>query len=302
MAGNHDVVLILRRDVAGLDDAGDLLLLLQRQDVDHIGSARAAGAFRNLISLDAVNLALVGEEHQVIVGGAGVDLADKVLVPAAHAADAASAAALGLVDIQRLALEVAKVGQGDHALLLRNQVLDVDLALHRGKLGAARVVELLLDLQQLLLDDGADLLLVGQDGVVLGDLGVQLIHLGLDLLALQPCQTAQRHLHNGLRLHVVQTKPLHQGSLAFLHGVVGADNRDNLVDVVQRSHQALQNVGALLGLFQVKDGPAGDDLFLELDVFVQHLVQGERLWLAAHQRQHDDADGVLQLGVGEQLI
>jgi len=103
VAGDHDVVPVLGADVRGLNHAGNLLTLFQRQDVDYIGAAGGTGAFRYLVAFDAVDLALIGEEHQIVVGGAGIDVADKVLVTAGHAADSASAAALGLIDIQRLA-------------------------------------------------------------------------------------------------------------------------------------------------------------------------------------------------------
>ena len=44
--------------------------------------------------------------------------------------------------------------------------------------------------------------------------------------------------------------------------------RDDLVDVIQRDEQALQDVGAGLGLVQVVAGAPGDDVLLMLDVMV----------------------------------
>ena len=83
---------------------------------------------------------------------------------------------------------------------------------------------------------------------------------------------------------------------------MGADNRDDFIDIIESNDQSFQDVGAFLCLFQVKDGSAGDNLFLELDVFFQHLAQGQGLWLSVDQSQHNDADSVLQLGIGIQLI
>ena len=83
---------------------------------------------------------------------------------------------------------------------------------------------------------------------------------------------------------------------------MGADNGDDFIDIIESNDQSFQDVGAFLCLFQVKDGSAGDNLFLELDVFFQHLAQGQGLWLSVDQSQHNDADSVLQLGIGIQLI
>ena len=190
--------------------------MFQRQDVDYIGAAGGTGAFRYLVAFDAVDLALIGEEHQIVVGGAGIDVADKVLVTAGHAADSASASALGLIDIQRLAFEVAKVGQGDHTFLLWDEVFDVHLSFHRGNLGAARVIKFFLDFQQFLFDDGTDPLFVGKDGVIFRNLCVQLIGFCLELFSFHASQTSQRHLDDCLCLDVIQTEALHQHLFTFL--------------------------------------------------------------------------------------
>ena len=72
---------------------------------------------------------------------------------------------------------------------------------------------------------------------------------------------------------------------------------DDLVDVVHGLEQAFQNMGAGQALVQVVLGAAGHHVLLVLDVPVQHLPQAQDLGLAVHQGQHDDAEGVLQLGV-----
>ena len=71
---------------------------------------------------------------------------------------------------------------------------------------------------------------------------------------------------------------------------------------VHRDLEGLPDVRALLRLAQVEPGAAGDDLALELDVFLQHLLQGEHTGHAAHQGQHDHAEGDLHLGEGEKLV
>ena len=64
----------------------------------------------------------------------------------------------------------------------------------------------------------------------------------------------------------------------------------------------LEDVGALLGLLQVVLGAAADDFILKLDVLLDHLFQGHDLGHLVVDGQHDDAHGVLQLGVLIQLV
>ena len=61
-------------------------------------------------------------------------------------------------------------------------------------------------------------------------------------------------------------------------------------------------MGAVLRFFEVEFGASAHDLALVVDVVLQHLLQVEDLRLAVHQRQHDRAEGVLQLRVLEQVV
>jgi len=61
-------------------------------------------------------------------------------------------------------------------------------------------------------------------------------------------------------------------------------------------------VGALLGLFQVVLGAAAHHLVLKFHVFLKHLLQGEDFRHLVVDGQHDNAHGILQLGVLVQLV
>ena len=60
--------------------------------------------------------------------------------------------------------------------------------------------------------------------------------------------------------------------------------------------QAFQNMGPFLGFSQVIFCPANDQLFLEGQIFVQNMAQGEdlRLCLVLYQGQHIDRERRLQ--------
>ena len=81
-----------------------------------------------------------------------------------------------------------------------------------------------------------------------------------------------------------------------------ADDVDDLIGLIHHQLQTLQNVLTLFGFFQVVGGTAGDDLKLELEILLQHLLQGHYLGHTVFQRQHDDADGILQLSKAVQLV
>ena len=85
----------------------------------------------------------VGDEHAV----------DKVLFLHAGCRLAATTAPLGLVAVHRLGLGVAAVGEGNHAVLLRDQVLKSQVDLGLDDLCAARIAELAPDVLEFRTND-----------------------------------------------------------------------------------------------------------------------------------------------------
>ena len=146
-----------------------LLAGVQLQQVHDGGAPGGAPGLGNLVAVQLVHPAPVGEEHQHVVGVHHVHLLDEVLLPGGGPDDALAAPLLGAVGGLGQALHVAVVGQRDHHVLLLDQVEHVDLALQRGDLGAALVGVLALDLQYLVLDDAQHHALVRQDLLVIGD-------------------------------------------------------------------------------------------------------------------------------------
>ena len=105
---------------------------------------------RDLPHLLRVGAPLVGEHQQHVVRRRDEQLRDEVFLVRRGAGDAAPAAPLRPVQGLGVALDVAAVGDGDHHLLGRDHVLDVDVAASIvDDLGAALVAVLLLDLLEL---------------------------------------------------------------------------------------------------------------------------------------------------------
>ena len=131
-------------------------------------------------------------------------------------------------------------------IFVRRFVLD-GLGLAANLRAALRLV-LLANLDHLVLDDLAQQVLVGQDLLQVRDAFADFLQLVQQLLALQTGQAAQAHLEDCFALTVGQPELLHQARFGLGIGLARADNRDDLVDVVERDDQALQDVGALFGL------------------------------------------------------
>ena len=167
------------------------------------------------------------------------------------------------------------MGDGDDHILVGNKVLNVEMALCGSNLGTALVTKLTGNLAHLLFDHAKNLLLMGKKVLVVGNGAAQTVQLLLDLIALKTGQAAQLHLENSGGLFGRETKALDQAARGLGIGARGADDRDNLVDMVESHKIALEDMGARLSFLKVKARTTGNDINLMIDVVLQHLAQGE---------------------------
>ena len=116
---------------------------------DDVLALGVAAGQRQLVHLEAVDLADAGEEQQVVVRARDEEVLDLVFFFEIHAGDADAAALLLAVGGHGDALHVAGLGDGDGHLLFGDEVFEVDLALVRHDLRAPVVVVQALDLEQL---------------------------------------------------------------------------------------------------------------------------------------------------------
>ena len=229
---------------------------------------------------------------------------DEVAVLHVHAADAAAAAVLLAVGVQRQRLDVAGVGDRDHHLLVGDQVLDVDVALGVDDLGAALVAEALADLEQLLLDRARARAARrrGSRAARRSARRVSACSL-LDLVGLERGQLREAQVEDRLGLDHAQAEALDQLRRARSRGRrrarISAITSSRLLE---RDQQALEDVRARLALGQLVLGAADDHLALVLDVVADHLAQRERARHAVDERDHVDAEGRLHRRVLEQLV
>ena len=275
---------------------------LHLNDIDHVDTLGGLAALWNLIALLAVDLASVGEEENIVMGGGGEHGHHLVLLPGGHTLLAHAALALSGVFTDGSALDIPGLGEGKDTLFLLDEVLDVYLVLHVLDLRLAFVAVLLRQSGQLLLENLPHQSVVGQHPAEVSDLLLQLFVLLLQLLPVKALQSLQPHIQNGLGLDLIQAEASHEIFLGVI--VALPDDFDDLVDVVLGNEQALQQMGPLQGLIQIELRTADDDLLLEIQVLVDDVPQGQDLGLALviHQCQHIDGEGGLELRLGKQAV
>ena len=80
------------------------------------------------------------------------------------------------------------------------------------------------------------------------------------------------------------------------------DERDDRVDLVERLHEALDDVEAGLGLLEPVPRAPGDDHDLVVDPLLQRLREVDRAGHAVDERDHVDAERGLRRRVLEQVV
>ena len=115
----------------------------------------------------------------------------------------------------------------------------------------------------------------------------QLLELVAQLLAVELGEPAELHVEDVLRLHVGELERRdHEARLGALGVFRTADVGDDGVDHVERLHQALDDVLALLRLAETELGAPLDDLLLVLDVDRERGLEVEQPRHVVDQRQH----------------
>src|SRR5690606_30480282 len=151
VAGDHEDEVALF-EAANRKHAREFFALLELDEVDDGPPEGLAAGERDLVNLEPVEAAEVGEEEEVVVGAGHEERLDEVLLARPGPGLPSATAALRAVLADGVPLDVAVVAEGDDHVLFGDEVLAGELALLLADLGAARIGELRLDLLELLLD------------------------------------------------------------------------------------------------------------------------------------------------------
>ena len=114
------------------------------------------------------------------------------------------------------------------------------------------VAVFLLHLLQLVLHHLLATLRVVQDLLQVSDQFLQVVELLVELVDTQTRQLCETHVHDSLRLELVEFEAYLQVMLGVTGGLTIPYNMYDLVDIVDGDDQALQDMGALLCFLQVE--------------------------------------------------
>ena len=96
--------------------------------------------------------------------------------------------------------------------------------------------------------------------------------------------------------------PPHQGFACGVYVGRGLNQRNHFVNIGQRNGLAFGDMPFGARFFQAEQGAARNDFAAVAQKFVQNLLQIQQARLAVHQRNHIDAERVLQLREFVQLV
>ena len=156
---------------------------------------------------------------------------------------------------------------------------------------------------ELVLDHRAELGVAREDRLELFDRGLELTELVAQLLALELGEPAELHVEDVVRLHLGELERRRHQARTGRFDVGGApDQRDDRLDHVERLHQPLDDVRALLRLAQAVLGAAADDVALVVDVLLDRRLQVEQPRDAVDEREHVDREARLHRRVLVELV
>ena len=233
---------------------------------------------------------------------------DEILLLDRRAGDPPAAAPLLAVRGERNALDITALAQCDDTRLIGNQVLDVDLTLHRHDVGAAHIAALAgenvlgLEVGQIVFDQAIDFVGRRQQILEVRNTLAERFELGFDLFALQPSKLVEAHIEDGVNLLVRKLKARHQAGLGLVTVLRGADDGDHFVQMIQRDKQPVQNVLARLSLVQLKAGAARQHVKAVIHMAADHLLERHDLGTSPVDRQHDRAESALELGMLVEVV
>ena len=321
-SGHHQEVARLV-EISNGSTVGDFFALAQFEQIHHGPAAARSAQLRQIVNLQPVNPAEIGEEHQIGVGAGHEQMFDRIFFFGAGALEPLAAAPLRPIDAGGGAFDVTVVADGDDHGFFGDQVSDVDLAdFFAGDFGAPLVAVLALQLLHVIAHHRQDVFLVGENAFVFVDVVEQLLEFAGECFLFQVDQRTERHPQNGVGLHrservvfahaairlkrceaLLAQRPfqqrrgrfdLHQPVFCFGLCFRRADHSDHFVDIGVGQQQALDRVLALPRPGQQKLRAAAEHGHAMPEEFLQHGFESQYPRLAVDQGQQDDREGVLQ--------
>ena len=237
------------------------------------------------------------------MGRSNKEVLDKVVLFERNALYALAAALLGAINLNRNALYVACVSNGDNHILFSDKILNVQvLNVLVGDLCTALVGVTVGNFTELISNNSQNLFLMGEKILVVGNIKPELGDLVNKILTCQAGKTTQTHLKNCFALNLIQAKALVHALLCLGIILRAANDVDNLVDVINCGQKAFQNMDALLSLIQVELSTTAYNINLVINVVTKNLAKRKRTRNTVNQGQVNDAKVGLKLSLLIEIV
>ena len=176
-----------RLELANREEALDGFARLKVNEVREVLAFADGRRVGDLVDLQPVDAAVVGENQQVVVGGGDKEVLDEILAARSHADAAFATTRLAPVGVDRGALQITAVRDGNGHVFDGHQIFETDFAGVFDDLGAALVAVILLDFLKLFDDQVAQNFFGAQDFQIFADAALNVGQFVGDLLA-APCR------------------------------------------------------------------------------------------------------------------
>ena len=212
-----------------------------------------------------------------------VDVLYEILIPLGSALHSHSSSGLGPVFGERSPLDIAKVGNGHHHVLVRIEVLRIEFIRRHRDFGTSCIAILLLHAEGLILDDSHLHFVAAEHVDAVFDELHQFIVFSLQFLPLESGELPEPHFHDCRSLNLGETEPLLEGCPGVLSILGGLDDGYDFIYDIQSLEQTFQDVGAGLGLLEVELGPAHNHLVSEIHEMPDYILEAQCVRTTSHE-------------------
>ena len=285
------------------ENRGDLFILLERDEIHDGFPLRRALPFRKFVHFQLIHFAAVGEKEEVRVRACRQKLRDEVFFFRIEVDDADAASLLSPVFRRVRPLDVASRGQDQDRIFVRNEVFRrKQLHFAFDYLRPARVAVFLHHVVDLFLDKRHQFLLALQKRGQFLDERLHFLQFIFYLLAFESGEFLEPHLEYCVRLLLRELEFLHQGYARVINGLRFLDERDYLVDVIERLLQPKKDVFALLRFRKIEFRPKGNNLFSVCNKILQERLERKCLRHAVDERDDIVMERFFKLGMFVEVI
>lgn len=299
--GRHDEVAV-GDEVGHGEHGGDLFAFVEGEEGFDGFALGGAVALGDVVNFLRHALAVAGDEEDVVVGGGGEEVLHKILFVGFGTDDALAAAFLGAVVGDGGAFDEAEVGDGDDAAFVGDDVFHAEFAGGGDDLGFALVAVFVLHGEELGLDDFHQAGVGLEDLAEVGDQVLKFEVFGFDLAALQAGELVEAEFEDGVGLALGERILGHELRLGLVAVGGGADDFDEVVEVIEGDDVAFEDVRAVEGFLEAELGAAGDDVAAVFDEALDEFLDVHLLRALLVDGKERDAEGGFEGGFLEELV